>query len=99
MNIYFKERYGQSKSNIFYPEVILKHSCFSSGQAAEKDCILYARAALFYKYNGFLAYFKLLKHLIMLVNRGQLNILLLGKKYKVGLKGIFKFKKLTLKRR
>ena len=97
--IFLRNAMDKAKVISFYPEVILKHSCFSSGQAAEKDCILYARAALFYKYNGFLAYFKLLKHLIMLINRGQLNVLLLGKKYKVGLKGIFKFKKLTLKRR
>tara|TARA_B100000900_G_C20544774_1_gene702048 strand:+ start:207 stop:1034 length:828 start_codon:yes stop_codon:yes gene_type:complete len=97
--VFLRAALDKGKIITFEPTVILKHPCFSSGQAAEKDQIIYARAALFYKYNGFLAYLKLLKHLIMLINRGQLTVTVLAKKYKVGLKGIFRFKKLTLERR
>ena len=97
--VFLRDALDKGKSITFEPIVILNHPAFSSGQSVSKDCILFARAALFYKFEGALAYIKLLKHLLMLVYKHQLTVGKLAVKYKVGLKGIFRFKKLMLERR
>ena len=92
--IFLRAALNKGKIITFEPTVILKHPDFSSGQAVTKDYILYARAALFYKFEGALAYLKLLKHLLMLVYKRQLSLVEVCAKYKVGLKGISRFKQL-----
>ncbi|MBB69223.1 MAG: hypothetical protein CMC77_04010 [Flavobacteriaceae bacterium] len=92
--IFLRAALNKGKIITFEPTVILKHPDFSSGQAVTKDYILYARAALFYKFEGALAYIKLLKHLLMLVYKRQLSLVEVCAKYKVGLKGISRFKQL-----
>ena len=96
--VFLRDALDKGKIITFEPIVILNHPAFSSGQAVSKDCILFARAALFYKFEGALAYIKLLKHLLMLVYKHQLTVGKLAVKYKVGLKGISRFKKLMLER-
>ena len=76
----------------FEPKTILKHPCFSSGQAVAKDEIVFARSAVFYKYNGMLTYLKLWWHLYLLLNSGHLKFGQIFKKYKIGLMGINKYK-------
>ena len=97
--VFLRDALDKGKIITFEPIVILNHPTFSSGQAVSRDCILFARAALFYKFEGALAYIKLLKHLLTLVYKHQLTVGKLAVKYKVGLKGIFRFKKLMLERR
>ena len=96
--VFLRDALDKGKIISFEPIVILNHPAFSSGQAVSNDYILFARAALFYKFEGALAYIKLLKHLLMLVYKHQLTVGKLAVKYKVGLKGISRFKKLMLER-
>jgi hypothetical protein len=75
-------------------KVILSHPNNSSGQNAASDILLFSRAALFYKYSGFLAYFRLIKQLILLLQQKRLNPLQFFKKFNKGLNGIKTYKKL-----
>jgi glycosyltransferase involved in cell wall biosynthesis len=76
----------------FEPKIILTHPCFSSGRAVVNDKIVYARSAVFYKYNGFITYFKLGWHLFLLIKGKELKSIQFFKKYRQGLKGINKYK-------
>lgn len=85
----------KAKLNVcFEPITILKHPCFSSGKAVSSDKIIFARSAVFYKYNGELTYLKLCWHLFLLLKSGNLNFNQVFKKYHIGLKGIKKYKSL-----
>lgn len=83
----------EKKLNIIHcPKVILSHKSISSGQVVGKDKIIFARAAIFYKYYGTLSYLKLFHHIILLLN---IKAIVFGEfflKYKIGLKGIKKYK-------
>ncbi|MEP1489698.1 MAG: glycosyltransferase family A protein [Algibacter sp.] len=78
----------------FEPKIILKHPCFSSGTAVSSDKVIFARSAVFYKYNGVLTYLKLWHHLFLLFKSNDLKINKILKKYNVGLKGIKKYRSL-----
>ncbi|WGD35140.1 glycosyltransferase family 2 protein [Olleya sp. YS] len=85
------------KSNLklyFQPKIILSHPAFSSGQDSASDTLIYARAALFYKYSGSLAYFRLIKQLYLLIQLKQLKAKLFLPKFKVGRSGISRYKQL-----
>ncbi|WP_274476021.1 glycosyltransferase family A protein [Mangrovimonas aestuarii] len=85
----------QKGLNVFFePKVLLKHPDFSSGKAVSSDKIVFARAAVFYKYNGELTYLKLGWHLFLLLKSGHLKLNQVARKYSVGLKGINKYKSL-----
>lgn len=81
----------------FEPKVLLEHPDFSSGKAITDDKIVYARTAIFYKYNGVLTYLKLGWYLFLLIKHNKLKINQFFKKYKQGLKGIDKYKSLLKK--
>ncbi|MEP5340498.1 MAG: glycosyltransferase family A protein [Algibacter sp.] len=76
----------------FEPKILLKHPSFSSGRAVVSDKIIYARSAVFYKYNGVITYLKLGWHLFLLIKNNKLKSSKFLKKYKHGLKGINKYK-------
>lgn len=78
----------------FEPKILLSHPKFSSGRDVGNDKIVYARAALFYKYSGILAYVRLGKHLWMVHQVGILKFSELAPKYAVGLKGIKQYRHL-----
>ena len=79
--------------NMYYePEIILKHPFESSGKDEGSDTLIFARAALFYKYSGVLSYLRLCKHLYLVYRNKKLKFNQLYKKYKVGLKGIKTYK-------
>jgi glycosyltransferase involved in cell wall biosynthesis len=81
--------------NIFFePKILLSHPYFSSGKDCGSDKIVYARAALFYKYSGILGYLRLGKYLLSICNSGFLQFNELIPKYVMGLKGINKYKSL-----
>ena len=77
----------------FYPKVILMHPEFSSGQAAGTDKVLFARAALFYKYHNGVGYLKLVHQLFLLLKYKKIRISEIWHKFSVGLKGIKAYKK------
>ena len=85
----------EAKLNIYFKAVvILSHPYFSSGKAFGNDNLIFARAALFYKYSGFLGYIRLCKYLYLLNRQGHLKFNELLPKFRMGLKGIKKYKEL-----
>ncbi len=85
-----------NKLNVIHcPKFILSHKSVSSGQAVGKDKIIFARAAIFYKYYGFLSYIKLFHHILLLLNTNAINFRELFFKYNIGLKGIKKYKSMS----
>lgn len=80
----------------FNDQIILKHPYESSGKAAASDRVIYARAALFYKYSGILGYLKLFRYLFAVYRRGMIRFNDVVSKIRVGHKGIKKFKSLKL---
>lgn len=79
------------------PEIILTHPSESSGQFAGRDKNIFARAAIFYKFYGTLAYFKLIHHIYLLKKKNMIKTDQMVNKFKIGLKGIFRYKQLYLK--
>lgn len=85
----------QGLSALFFPFVIVSHPLISSGENQGSDKILFARAALFYKTRGNLAYIWLLKYVFFLIRNRYINWNECWPKYKMGLSGIRKFKELV----
>lgn len=78
----------------FCNEYILAHEAISSGQDAGSDTLIFARAALYYKYVGILGYLKLCKYLYFLIRHKHFGWAQFLIKLKIGLKGIATYKKL-----
>lgn len=78
----------------FEPKVILSHPKFSSGQDAASDRIIYGRSALYYKYHGLRAYFRIGKHIFRTLLIGELPLSQVIPKYCTALKGINDYKQL-----
>ena len=79
--------------NIFFcKKTILKHNSVSSGKLAFKDENIFARAAIFHKFYGYLSYLKLIHHIYLLKKKNLINYNQMINKFSVGLKGIKKFK-------
>jgi len=76
------------------PKIILTHPYNSSGQDAGIDKNIFARAAIFYKFYGYLSYVKLIHHIYLLKRKNMINFAEIKSKFIVGLKGIKKFKSL-----
>jgi glycosyltransferase involved in cell wall biosynthesis len=79
-------------SALFYPFVIVSHPLVSSGENQGEDKMVFARAALFCKTKGNLAYIWLLKYVFFLVRREYVKWNECVGKYKTGLSGIRKYK-------
>ncbi|MGB6269435.1 MAG: glycosyltransferase family A protein [Olleya sp.] len=92
--IFMRETFEKKLTVLFESKVILSHPKFSSGQDNGSDTLLFARAALYYKYSGFLGYLKLFKHLYLIKNEGYIKGSEFIKKFKTGLKGINHYKML-----
>ena len=82
---------------LFYPSIIVSHPLISSGEDQGSDRILFARAALFYKTSGNLAYIWLLKYVFFLARNEYIDWNECVGKYKMGLSGIRKYKELVKK--
>lgn len=76
----------------FCPKIILQHNSISSGKLAFKDKNIFARAAIFYKFYGYLSYLKLIYHIYLLKKKNMISWKQIFKKLLVGLDGIKKFK-------
>jgi glycosyltransferase involved in cell wall biosynthesis len=79
-------------SALFCPLVIVSHPLVSSGENQGDDKIVLARAALFCKTKGNLAYIWLLKYVFFLVRKDYIEWNESVGKYKTGLSGIRKYK-------
>jgi len=90
--IFLRNALNKNLTIIHCPKVILLHKSISSGQVVGRDKIIFARAAIFYKYYGILAYLKLFHHIILLLNIKAIVFSDILLKYKMGLKGIEKYK-------
>jgi len=78
----------------FVKRIILAHPNVSSGQAIASDRVLYARAALMYKYYGIWSYFWIFKYLRFLIAHKHIGFHEVFQKMKIGFVGIFKYKEL-----
>lgn len=76
------------------PKIILTHPAESSGQDAGIDKNIFARAAIFYKFYGYVSYIKLIHHIFLLKRKNMIYFNEIISKFMVGLKGIKKFKSL-----
>jgi glycosyltransferase involved in cell wall biosynthesis len=86
----------RAKLNLFFePKIILSHDYNSSGRDSGSDRLVYARAALFYKYSGVIGYLKLIKYLYLITNNNELHVRKLYSKFLIGLKGIKKYRELV----
>ena len=79
---------------LFYPKIILQHKSISSGKLAFKDKNIFASAAIFYKFYGYLSYLKLVHHIYLLKKKNMITWKQVFNKFMVGLDGIKKFKSL-----
>lgn len=76
------------------PEIILTHPAESSGQYAGRDKNIFARAAIFHKFYGYLSYAKLIHHIFLLVKKDMIGFSDIKSKFLVGVDGIRKYKSL-----
>ena len=74
--------------------IILCHNSDSSGKMAHRDQNIFARAAIFYKFYGYVSYVKLIHHIFLLKKKNMICFNEIISKFMVGLKGIKKFKSL-----
>lgn len=95
--VFLRNALNRNKAVCFEPEVILRHPSESSGQFAGRDKNIFARGAIFYKFHGTLSYFKLIHHIYLLKKKNMITISQMVYKFKIGLKGIFRYKQLYLK--
>jgi len=90
--IFMRDALQQQLPAFFESKIILSHPKYSSGQDNASDRLIFARSALYYKYSGILGYLKLIKHLFLLHNNGELKLNQILEKFKIGLKGIKAYK-------
>ncbi|PQB04844.1 hypothetical protein BST85_08010 [Aureitalea marina] len=78
----------------FYPQAILSHPEFSSGKDEGSDRVVFARAALQFKYNGFWSYLWVLKYVRFLKTHGYIKSSEISHKVRTGFRGIAKYRSL-----
>ena len=83
---------AENRTNVFSKLYPIKVEKIYQGKIVGKDKIIFARAAIFYKYYGTLSYLKLFHHIILLLNIKAIVFGDIFLKYKIGLKGIEKYK-------
>ena len=80
------------KLNIFFCEqVILSHKTISSGKKVGNNNIIFARAAIFFKYYSIFSLFKLFHHILLLYKLDYIKFSQIIPKYFIGLNGILKY--------
>ena len=79
----------------YYPSVIVSHPKLSSGVHEGKDKLIFARAALFYKTKGKLAYLWLIKYLFFLLRNNYIASNECASKFKIGISDIKRYKEIA----
>ena len=90
--IFLRNCLDKNLNLIFCRKVILKHDLLSSGKLAFRDENIFARAAIFYKFYGYLSYIKLVHHIYLLWKKNLIKFNQIFNKFLAGLRGIKKFK-------
>ena len=90
--IFLRNCLDKNLNLIFCRKVILKHDFLSSGKLAFRDENIFARAAIFYKFYGYLSYIKLVHHIYLLRKKNLIKFNQIFDKFLAGLRGIKKFK-------
>jgi hypothetical protein len=83
----------------FESQYILSHDINSSGKDVGSDKLVYANAALYYKYSSFLGYLRLCKLIWVLKKDNYIDISQIVAKYKIGLRGVLAYKKIIKQKR
>ena len=90
--IFLRNCLDKNLNLIFCRKVILKHDLLSSGKLVFRDENIFARAAIFYKFYGYLSYIKLVHHIYLLWKKNLIKFNQIFDKFLAGLRGIKKFK-------
>lgn len=93
--LFLKKTLELNIKSYFSPSIIVSHPVMSSGKNEGSDKIVFARAALFYKTKGDVAYLWLVKYVFFLLRNNYIKKKECIEKYKVGLSGIRKYKELV----
>ena len=81
----------------FTPEFIVIHEPLSSSDEVTSDRYIYARSAMYYKSYGMMAYLYIIKLIFSLLRRRLISFSEIIPKFKMGIKGIEKYKQLKEK--
>lgn len=92
--IFLREVFAKGYLCLFHDDIILSHPQLSSGQFSGKDTIIFARAALRYKYMGRLAYLSMVKYAWFYYRRGEIRFTEIPSKIAIAYAGIRKYKSL-----
>lgn len=92
--VFLRNAIDKGLSVYFQPKVILRHPEFSSGQDVSSDRLIYGRSALYYKYYGFRAYFRIAKHILRTFIDGELSFSEIIPKFGIAFNGIRDYKQL-----
>jgi len=93
--LFLRKALRQDLKSYYCPAVIVSHPLLSSGKLEGSDELLFAKAALFYKINGRLAYLWLMKYLFFLYRHHYVKKANCFEKLKIGLSGIEKYRMLN----
>ena len=93
--LFLRSSFLQNLKLYYYPSVIVSHPKLSSGIHEGQDKLLFARAALFYKTKGKLAYLWLVKYLFFLFRKNYITRHECVHKFKIGISGIRKYKEIV----
>jgi len=90
--IFLRDCLGKKLNIISCSKSILKHKSISSGQKAYIDKNIFARSAIFYRFYGFISYFKLIHHIYLLKKKKLISFNQIISKFCVGINGIKRYK-------
>lgn len=79
---------------VFEEQIILSHTDVSSGQRSSDNSIIYARAAVRFKYMGWLAYVSMIKYVWFYYRRKEICLNEISSKISIAFAGIKKYKQL-----
>ena len=92
--VFMKSVLKEGLKAYYRAQVILSHPSYSSGQLMEDDTVIYARAALTYKYYGFLSYLWVFKYVRFLITHNYIDFKSSIRKIRAGFAGIRHYKTL-----
>ncbi len=90
--LFLRESLKLNLKMYYYPSIIVTHPTLCSGEYHGDNKLVFARAALFYKTRGIIAYLWLVKYIYFLVSNNYIAFNECFMKYKTGYLGIKKYK-------
>lgn len=92
--VFLRNAFDKNLKMYHISKTIVMHPYESSGRKMGGDEAIYARSALTQRFYGNLSYFWLIKYLFFVWRNNYINLKQIPLKFKIGLKGISKYKKL-----